>query len=253
VHAREAVRLMVIAAHPDDETLGASALIASHETTVIQVTDGAPHDARFWPAGTRAREDYATQRAREAENALAIARAKRVTLGFVDLETTHALADLTSAIAHALARESPSLVVTHAYEGGHPDHDAVAFAVAHAARLLERPTRVWEMALYHGASGALAVGHFIDDRGSIRRALASDELARRRAMLACFETQKETLAPFAAIVAERYRRAPTYDFTKPPHEGALWYERLGFPVTGEAWRESATRSLATLSRSAPAR
>jgi LmbE family N-acetylglucosaminyl deacetylase len=257
------VRLVIIAAHPDDETIGASALMAAHETAVVHVTDGAPREARFWPEGTPDRESYAETRAREAESALSHVGAERIALGFVDQETPHALPDLASAIARVLEQNQPSLVVTHAYEGGHPDHDAVAFAVACAARLVSRAPHVWEMALYHGAAGALVAGsgacapmvtgHFIDDHGSIRRTLAPAELARRRAMLASYESQRETLAPFVPLVHERFRPAPAYDFSKPPHEGPLHYERIGFPITGEAWRDFATHALATLSRSAPAR
>ena len=99
----------------------------------------------------------------------------------------------------------------------------------------------------------MVAGHFIDDGGSIRRTLAPAELARRRAMLACFETQRQTLAPFVPLAHERFRPAPTYDFSLPPHEGPLHYEQLGFPTSGEAWRDFATHALATLSRSAPTR
>jgi hypothetical protein len=35
------------------------------------------------------------------------------------------------------------------------------------------------------------------------------------------------------------RPAPLYDFTKPPHAGKLWYESLGWSMTGRRWRELA--------------
>ena len=50
------------------------------------------------------------------------------------------------------------LVLTHAYEGGHPDHDAVAFAVSGggAARGSDAAdTTVVEMPFYHAGPGGL--------------------------------------------------------------------------------------------------
>ena len=233
------MRIAIIAAHPDDETIGASALIAAHDATVIHVTDGAPREPRWWPAGVIDRDGYARARTCEVERALALAGAKRVALGFVDQEATYAFPELVRAIAGEVARRAVELIVTHAYEGGHPDHDAVAFAVARAASLVSPPPRVVEMALYHGAGGVFVAGDFVDDRGSIRHALAPAELARRRAMLACFASQRATLAPFVSLAHERYRPAPAYDFSRPPHAGQLLYERLGFPTSGDTWRKLA--------------
>ena len=76
-------------------------------------------------------------------------------------------------------------------------------------------------------------------------ALADEERARKRAMLDCFASQKETLAPFGAEV-ERFRPAPIYDFRRPPHEGTLHYERLGFPIDGARWRKLAIMTLTLL-------
>lgn len=231
------MRVLIVAAHPDDETLGASALLGPpHEAVVVHATDGAPRDRRWWPAGVSDRDAYARLRAGEAARALALVDAERVALGIADQEAVRALARLAQAIAEQIARRAPDLIVTHAYEGGHPDHDAVAFAVARARRLAGRAPPAIEMALYHGAPGALVAGEFLDGRPSTRRALDPVELRRRRAMLACFASQRATLAPFLALAHERYRPAPAYDFSRPPHDGPLLYERLGFPISGAAWR-----------------
>ena len=48
----------------------------------------------------------------------------------------------------------------------------------------------------------------------------------KRERLACFASQAETLALLSSST-ERYRRAPAYDFGRPPHPGRLFYE--GFP------------------------
>jgi LmbE family N-acetylglucosaminyl deacetylase len=237
------MRVMIVAAHPDDETIGASGLSGPpHETIVVHATDGAPRDPRWWPTGISDRDAYAHERAREASRALALVGAERIALGFTDQEAALAMPQLTSAIADQIAQRAPDLIVTHAYEGGHPDHDAVAFAVARARSRARSPLHVYEMALYHSAPGALVVGEFIDNAGSVRNVLPPAQLRRRRAMLACFASQDATLAPFVALAHERYRRAPAYDFSRPPHDGPLLYERRGLPTSGAGWRALAARS-----------
>ncbi len=46
-------------------------------------------------------------------------------------------------------------------------------------------------------------------------------------MLACFRTQAAILSHFDRQ-AERFRPAPAYDFTAPPHPGPLNYEDWGW-------------------------
>jgi hypothetical protein len=42
--------------------------------------------------------------------------------------------------------------------------------------------------------------------------------------------------------SESYRRAPVYDFSRPPHEGLLNYETLPWGITSVMWLESAARA-----------
>lgn len=239
-------RILIVAAHPDDETIGASSLFAAyHDVTVMHVTDGAPRDRRWWPrdvAGSR--EAYARTRRREAESALGLAGvqpARILQLGIVDQEAIHVLPDLITLLREAFERLAPELVITHAYEGGHPDHDAVAFAVA-AARGDERHPVIAEMALYHGAGGALAVGELLPGAvAPISFTLSPRERVRRDAMIDCYATQEAALAPFRGRAHEAFRPLGRHDFAAPPHAGLLHYERLGFSITGAEWRELARR------------
>src|SRR5215469_13724126 len=84
-----AMRMALVAAHPDDESIGASGLLARcPNACVIFVTDGAPQDRKLWPHAIEgAREQYAAIRRQEAERALAHAGipARQITwLGGVD-------------------------------------------------------------------------------------------------------------------------------------------------------------------------
>lgn len=228
------MRILIVAAHPDDETIGASAVLGSRaEVSVVHVTSGAPRDPRWWPRGVSGREAYAAERAREAQRALSIVGIAPIALGFADLETMFSAAAIAGALRDVIARERPDLILTHAYEGGHPDHDTVALCVARAAA---RSVAVYEMALYHGAGGTLRTGELLG--GSRPHALDRAQVARRRAMLAAYHSQRDVIARFTALEHECYRLAPAYDFTRPPHDGTLLYEHAGM-ASGEVWRRAA--------------
>jgi len=247
---------VVIAAHPDDETAGAAWLLQRVPTcTVIHLTDGAPIDPELDnDAALRARAAYARLRRREALHAMDLVRIppERVyCLGVVDQEATFALAALTHAIAEILERLEPTIVAVHAYEGGHPDHDAASF-VAHAACSLlrrrgARAPLLVEMTAYHAAGGRLAIGQFVPGSGptEVVARLSPAERARKREMMACFATQAPVLANYA-LDCERFRLSPRYDFARPPHPGLLHYERIGWRLSGADWRLFACRALREL-------
>jgi LmbE family N-acetylglucosaminyl deacetylase len=246
---------MIVAAHPDDETLGASSLLQrSARCNLVHLTDGAPRDPvlRGCAAGT-SRFAYANARRGELLAALGQAKvaSRQVTwLGAVDQEASFALSGLVRRLHGLLIEQSPVFVVTHAYEGGHPDHDAAAFVTRAAVELcaIFRGTApvLLEMASYHGARGALAAGEFVPGSGSagIALRLSPREVACKQRMLACFASQARVIAQLARPLAyERFRLAPHYDFSRAPHAGPLHYERLGWRLTGERFRELARGAL----------
>jgi N-acetylglucosamine malate deacetylase 2 len=248
---------VILAAHPDDETVGAAWLLQRVPVcTVVHLTDGAPiepnqqrsQDAR------RSRAAYALLRRREAVEAMNVVRIPpdRVRcLGAVDQEATFALTDLTLALVRTLDELRPSLLAVHAYEGGHPDHDAAAF-VAHAACALirrrgGRAPLVVEMTSYHAAGGRLTIGQFVPGSGppEVVVRLSQRERVCKTEMIACFGSQTPVLANFRVDV-ERFRLSPRYDFTRPPHAGPLHYERIGWNLSGGDWRLFALHSLREL-------
>jgi LmbE family N-acetylglucosaminyl deacetylase len=257
-------RPMVIVAHPDDEVIGAGALLGRlPAAAIVHVTDGAPRDlADAQAAGFATAGEYSAARRREASAALALIPSFRgtvVELDIPDQEAARCLVALTGRLRRLFTGYRPDAVLTHAFEGGHPDHDAAAFAVHAAARLQVRsrdvPPSLYELTGYHARNGGLVVGRFVSRSGpapSVLR-LPPEDRDRKRRMLGCFASQSRTLRPFLHHLAtERIRPAPRYRFSARPHEGPLWYERFRWGgLTGERWCALAAAGLAELGLAEP--
>ena len=225
----------LVVAHPDDETLAAGgSMHLLQDLTIIHVTDGAPlglDDARR--AGFATPDAYADARRRELLTALRLlpSMPALVELRIPDQDASLRMQHIADLVSTIIGDRGIRCVLTHAYEGGHPDHDAVARAIQTVA-----PAERLEFPGYHAASdGTLVTGRFLPGPKAATIALTPAEQDRKRAMLACFVTQSAILSQFGTA-AEQFRPAPTYDFSQPPHPGRLNYEHWGWAMTGERWR-----------------
>ena len=233
----EAVAIVV--AHPDDESLWlGTALRRLPNALLIHLTDGAPEDMRDAERlGFDTCEAYAAARRRELDAALAAlgVAPRRIAYGFVDQSLAHRLPELIERLRTDLA--GMQAVVTHPYEGGHPDHDAAAFAV-HRAFAGE----IVEFACYHLANGKRVWGAFWPDPHSAERPrpLTAGEQALVARAIEAHETQRGVTGGFRPT-SEHWRAAPRYDFAAPPPPGEALYDGFGWPLTSAKWRELAAR------------
>jgi LmbE family N-acetylglucosaminyl deacetylase len=239
---------LLVAAHPDDEVIGAGARLGELGSLIIvHITDGAPKNmADAKRHGFSSREQYAQARRREMHAALAVARVAARTLDFriADQEASQHMAEAARRLAMTIREIRPDLILTHSYEGGHPDHDACAFAVHAAVRLLAPATfPLWEFTSYHSSDVGMETGEFFGEAVGVTTVrLSPQEQAAKRRMLDCFRTQQDMLALFSTTT-ERYRPAPAYDFAQPPHEGPLFYELHDWGMTGQRFRELAAAAM----------
>lgn len=235
-------RLLIVAAHPDDEAIGAGGLLIRRRSgSVLHLTDGGPRDSTLRAGLPSSREDYVRLRDCERRTALEVAGLPGGglhSLGAVDQELQHALIPHARATASLILTLAPEVVLTHPYEGGHPDHDATAFLTRAAVELacragLRRPW-VIEMTSYHLEHSNLCTGHFLGDAGEqLKLALTPEERERKARMFAAYASQAQVLSRFT-VGDERFRLAPAYDFTRRPHPGSTWYECLGWSARADA-------------------
>ncbi|MGC5629527.1 PIG-L family deacetylase [Georgenia sp. Z1344] len=191
--------LLVLSPHPDDEVLGAGALIgtAAREgipTLVLAVTDG---DASH-PPELVAPADLAELRAAESRAALASLAGlaadpdheiRRTRLRLPDGRVTEHEDALAERIGAALGRLPPGTwVAAPLRHDGHPDHDATGRAARRAlarvptARLVEYPVWLWQHTQPHE--------HPVIDWGSARALVVDDELDHARsAAMDAFRSQ----------------------------------------------------------------
>ena len=250
-----AERIAIVVAHPDDETIGIGGQLARlRGITIVHVTDGAPrNEAAAQAHGFDTPDAYAAARQEEVRAALALAGVNKdalVNLGVADQEASFGLPDLARRLATLFRERRIELVVTNAFEGGHPDHDAVALAVHAAAALLGEnglAPAIVEMPLYHlGVTGWTMQCFIAAARPPALEIRLDDEQRRRKqAMLDAHATQRQVLSMVAADV-ERFRPAPAYDFTVLPNEGRLLYELHGWGMSGMRWQSLAAAALKNL-------
>lgn len=242
--------ITVIVAHPDDETLACGATMARLEGIhLVIVTDGSPRNLEDARAnGFDSVAAYAHARAGELEAAVAIAnidRSRLLQLEVADQAASHRMSHIAHELAAVFAAQHTRLALTHAYEGGHPDHDALAFSVHAAAALSARAgasVEVVEMPLYRAdADGKMLLQNFAPGADVAEEIVTLGPIERflKRAMADAHASQARIIDQFD-LTTERFRVAPRYDFSQPANAGQVYYERQNWGVRDAAeWTDLA--------------
>lgn len=250
------LRLLILVAHPDDEAIGAGALLGHYPDAIVaHLTDGGGvEEVTAKARGFESRAAYASARRAEVIAALSLVGIpeQRVrSLGIPDGEAGRRLVESCHQIMDLLDDVQPDVVLTHPYEGGHSDHDAAAFGVHLAAGILRREGGkapvILELTSYHHSNGRRVRGRFLFRDGVRVRTVILDDTQRalKAGMFSIFSSQKDVLDKFPTSV-ERFRVAPRYLFTEAPHQGLLDYERFCVNITGNEWRAMAGKALELL-------
>jgi N-acetylglucosamine malate deacetylase 2 len=239
-------------AHPTDESIAMGARLRRFRSAhLVYVTDGVPHNDQDCRAhGFSTFQEYYQARWEELKCALDVAGVAGMSRECFEApcrEASYRLSQLTRWLVHLMQSRPFEVVFTHPYEGGHPDHDACAFAVHHAVAFLQRKSLaapvIVEGAFYHADAyhPEMAAGSFLPLTVPVAEteyALSPEEQERKRAVLACFATRQESLRCFP-LAFERFRIAPEYEFRMPPHAGTIFYDTRSWGVSSTSFCEMA--------------
>jgi LmbE family N-acetylglucosaminyl deacetylase len=253
-------RALLVFAHQDDEAVALGARLGNFGSAhIVHVTDGAPRNEQDSSRHGLTLAEYRKARASELAamlNAAGLGNVSRECLRVPDQEAGLTLVALTRTIDRILRQRRPEVIFTHPYEGGHPDHDACAFAVQHAVELRPESQRplVIEGTFYHAGPRGLRAGSFPPPPHPIPEAefrLTAEESRRKQALLDLFTTQRQTLSGFP-LEYERFRIAPHYDFCNPPHTPPVLYDNYPWGMTSREFVQLACEAEAMLSNPVPA-
>jgi len=228
-------RLLAFVAHPDDETLGCGFLLQrAPSALVVYAVDGAPAGYGFERKfGTL--KNYSELRFKEAGRALSCvpncSLQRLQTLAgdyYPDRHLFQSLEPAAISLVSIAKKFSPDAIVSHAFEGGHIDHDACSFLAKHAANTL--PVKHFEFPLYWQKENGQDVFQTFRNPQENEIVLnpSETEIQTKNVMLAQYETQRETVAVFASK-QERFRLAPLYDYAHPSWSSAYsgtWRSRI---------------------------
>lgn len=226
-------RHLFIVAHVDDDGIGFGAGIqALPGVRIVYLTDSAPRDPRYFAQPCASREAYAALRHEEALRAAALLGVAQDRLHFldaVDMESFRELERLEAALDRVCLDESPDVIWSPAYDGGHPDHDVAAFLATRIATRLRRPH--FEFALY-GSGNSIRPGEFTSGAPGFARRLSRVERERKAGVLAAYVSQSRILRRLA-VDRERFRPAHRTDFHRRPSDRKTLYESWGWPVDAD--------------------
>jgi N-acetylglucosamine malate deacetylase 2 len=189
---------LVLVAHPDDESIGMGITLQRlNRALVVFCTSGAPLFPPVWLRyGTP--WHYGRVREREAVKAVQAAGSNAVEfLRFQDGRTYRDLAAIYLRVKRLVETFRPQVIVTHALEGAHQDHDVCSFIGARVAERLALET--WEIALYYksASTGQVVRNEFKDEWTTPEVVKASDyELVNKRKMLDAHQSQKHIIGRF---------------------------------------------------------
>lgn len=252
----DASKVAVVVAHPDDESIAFGAqLHRFSECFVIHITDGVPLDSREWEdKGFKSPDAYGRMRNREMHTALDRAghTGLRQGLGIPDQRAALSLAQTACRLADMFEKQGTRFVLTHAYEGGHPDHDATAFAVHTAKKLLAKKgilIEIIEAPLYrvNPETGKSVRQSFVPIEGTetFEFILNDDERALKKELYQAHASQNGVLSTMSTTT-EWLRVAPEYDFTRLPNNGHMSHLYPDSEINPERWLTLTTEALKIL-------
>lgn len=226
-------RYLFLFAHPDDE-------VVISGTMKLLVQAGAEVHAAWTTSGDKfVRREIRESELQRSMDILGLDESRFSLLRYPDLGMVAMLEEAAESATSLLSDIKPDIIFSNAYEGGHPDHDAVNFLAYESSARLGVAPDLFEFPLYNGTGTFLhwkwRINHFPTGGPAVLHNPLSDDAMRcKYKMMQAYSTQRLYMVP-ARLVSPRarlaregepYRPCPTdRDHTAPPHPGQLNYER----------------------------
>jgi LmbE family N-acetylglucosaminyl deacetylase len=237
-------RPLIFVAHPDDETLGCGGLLQRMDSSLIVfATDGAPayHGFERKFGGLKQYSAIRFEEAARVVSQLPNCSFQRLTKQdcrhFVDQQLFRNLQPAFNSLCRIAREFAPDALFSHAYEGGHIDHDACSFIATHAAAALS--LKHFEFPLYWSEPNGKGVFQQFREKGCapLSLTLTEAEAARKEKMLTEYKSQPG-LTPAFQCRTEQVRISHT-DFSVPVCETYSyrdWRSQLRLGPFLQNWR-----------------
>jgi hypothetical protein len=110
-----------------------------------------------------------------------------------------------------------------------------------------KPPTLFEMALHPGDDEISKLPEFLPGAEGETTTLVLDERATKlkRQMFECLQSQRRSMLA-SPVGPERFRQPPEYDFSVPPQEGQLHYEKFDWAPSSSDWQLLARKALKDL-------
>lgn len=228
------VTYLFLFAHPDDDTF-----IAGTMKTLI-AGRAKVHAAWLTSGDFLGQAERRERELAEAAAVLGLLPERIHLLRLPDLGLVSRLSDAAEIVSDLFDRVKPDGVFADAFEGGHPDHDAVNFLAYEARVRTGLNARLFEFPLYNGTGPFLhwrwRINRFPQDGPAVLHTrLDEDAIACKYKMMKIY-ARSQWMFMIPARLASSGRRLsqegepcrpcpPDRDHTAPPHAGRLNYER----------------------------
>ncbi len=206
----EKQRILVFAAHEDDEAIGAGTIVSraiknGGNVTVVLATNGAPSE---FGHGNR----EALIRRNETLKALSLAGVPKENIIFLGYEDLGFIFEINvskeiARISEIIKRVNPTQIYTQAYEGGHIDHDAIHYLAVNAAKKANSKAAIYEYIEYNAFNWGSPIPEMNDTVDNnkyplIKLNLDEDEKNLKKSMLKEYDSQN----PFKNNLLTREKR-----------------------------------------------
>ena len=233
-------RLLVLAAHPDDETLGAGGLIAALAAagTSVDVIVATAGEASHPDSGTHTPERLAKIREQELRDAVAaLAPKARVRLlGLPDGGLAGCREALSRALEETAGAGTGTLWIAAPWRGdGHTDHDTAGEAAAEFARsaripLLEYPIWLWHWGTPEDIPSGLHVFPLVREAARAKRTAMA---AHHSQVNALSDQPGDEVLLGADVLAHFERPFESFSLTVPRSARTV-FEEL-YAASGDPW------------------